>query len=98
MYIVSTRWLYRRPLTEAEQERGQADVVDGVLARAPGFRAYYYGPISDTEALAVSVWESEADWKRALEQQNAVLPRVAGEAIAGEPQRTAVQVTVQRVR
>ena len=95
MYAVVARFQFRSPATEAQVQQVERELVEP-LCQQPGFRAYYGVRISDTEALAVHVWDSQADAEQAIQLIGPRQQQVVGDQLAGPPQRMMGEVLIHR--
>ena len=95
VYAAVTRIRTHTPFDEAAWERGRRDVIEPLTQQA-GFRAYYTVQASDTDYLAISVWESAADYERALQQLGPVMSDVIEPYLVGSPERIAGEVVEHR--
>jgi hypothetical protein len=95
MYAIVARFPFRAAPDAALLQRIEQEIIEPI-SKQPGFRAYYGIRTSDTDAIAVHVWESQADAERALQL---ILPRLqalAGEGLVGTPERSMGEVVTQR--
>ena len=97
MYAVVVRFQFRAPVRREVVERAEKDIIDPAT-QLPGFRAYYGVRLSDTEAIAVHVWDSEADAERGGSQMAALTQHVVGDLLAGPPQPVGGEVLIHRQR
>ena len=73
-----------------------ADGVLGDMARLPGFRAGYVVQVSETEAVAVHFWDSQAAFMRAAPQVVAWADAALGVVAAAPPERVSGEVVAHR--
>ncbi len=66
MYAVVARVQFRSAATKAQVQQVERELVEP-LSQQPGFRAYCGMRVSDTEALAIHVWDSQADAEQAIQ-------------------------------
>jgi heme-degrading monooxygenase HmoA len=94
MFLTSSRSQFAVPLTEAEFQQGEK-IVDSTMVTAPGFRVHYMIMISDTEMFSLSVWDSEADFQKAVETGRPAMQKLLESKLAGTSQVTSGQVRLR---
>ena len=83
------------PVSHDLVARAEKEIIDPA-AQLPGFRAYYGVRLSDTEAIAVHVWDSEADAERGGSHLAALTQQMVGDQLAGPPQPAGGEVLIHR--
>jgi hypothetical protein len=66
-----------------------------VLRDLPGLRAYYDAPVAADAFVSVTVWDTQADCARGLQQLGPWVAQHLGPVLAGPPQREAGEVVSQ---
>ncbi len=61
-----------------------------------GFRAYYFVRVTDNRLLAISLWDSQAEWEQALPRLLPWMQDNVAPLLAGEPARLAGEVVIER--
>ncbi len=97
MYAAVVRFRFRAPVSEADMTRIEQEVIDPTT-RLAGFRMNIGIRVTDTEAIAVHLWDSREDFERALPQLMALTQQGIGAQLAGPPERTAGEVLVYHQR
>jgi heme-degrading monooxygenase HmoA len=90
-----TSYQWKSPLKEDEVAQVEREVIN-VLAGLPGFKAYYGIKVSDTEWVAVVVWESQAASEQARDRVAPAVQRIVGAKIVGQPRRVVGEVVLYR--
>jgi heme-degrading monooxygenase HmoA len=93
MHIVVSTLPLKRPLSPEEVARLKRE-LPSVVGDRPGYREVYWAQTGETEALTVSVWDSQADADAAFEAIRPWLGAMLGPILAGAPQRRVAEVLV----
>ena len=86
-----------RPGSDAQQliQRTEQEAMP-LAEQVPGFRAYYFVRVADDRVLAISLWDSQADWEETLPRLMPWLQENVAPQLAREPERTAGDVVIER--
>jgi heme-degrading monooxygenase HmoA len=91
MFLAVVQTQYQAPLSEAELKRGE-DLADTITVKGTGFHSLYGVSVSDTETLAIIVFDDEANALstrenlRSATQNQPELTVVSTKRLAGEVQ------------
>ncbi len=95
MYVSTSRIQLIRPTTTEERRRVQE--IYERLAKEHGFRAFYLARPSETESAAVVLFDSEADFRKALERVGGTIHAIMDPLVAGTPRGERGEVNAQYV-
>ncbi len=95
MFVSTTRVQLKRPTTANERER-LGEVFDG-MAKAPGFHGLYGISPSETEAVTVAVFDTEAHFQKASEEAYPAIQAALGPIVIGTSRRDSGEVNAQYI-
>ena len=92
MYLNATRCQVRPDVDVRELMRRSYPEVTPLLRQLAGLRSYYDTQVADDAFLSITVWDSQADCEKGLQQLGPWVAQNLGPLLAGAPQREGGEV------
>lgn len=95
MYLNATRCQVRPDVDLGDLMRRSSPEVAPLLRQLPGLRTYYDAQVADDAFLSVTVWDSQADCEKGLQQLGPWVKQHLAPLLVGAPQREAGEILGQ---